>query len=266
MQASIIIPTKNKLSRLCLVLRSLELQVDDSIEVIVVFDGCNQETINGFNSIKLSYNPVQIVNTESLGCGRARNAGIRAAHGKIVIFLDDDRIPDNDFIERHIKRHLQRHFAVIGERLNVKYSEEQLVNFCKNNFIDIGDMKKRSTKESKDSLKKIARKILGQTLDSVTFTTGNSSVERDDLLKAGMFDEAFSGWGMEDVDLGYRLVSNGVKIVRDYNIVNYHLIHPANKSNRKEEYFNNYKYFIQKIHGDIKSIFIAKLLTFFVEF
>lgn len=266
MKASIIIPTKDKLPRLSLVLKTLEPQINNAIEVIVIFDGCSQETVRGFNEIKLKYKPIPIIHTQNLGRARARNSGIRHAKGDIVIFLDDDRLPTPDFVLQHIEKHVSGHYAVIGERLNINYSDEELRGLCRNGvtYPDFLEMSKRAFKEPNDRLKKIGRRILGQLLETVTFTTGNSSVRRKDLLNIGLFDENFFGWGMEDVDLGYRLAKSGVKIIRDYSIINYHLVHPVSKLTQKEEYTKNFNYFINKIENDRKAIYMAKLLNTFM--
>lgn len=262
-KASIIIPTKDKLSRLRLVLKALEAQVTEAVEVIVIFDGCRQDTLHAFNDIKLKYTPVQIVHEENLGRARARNSGIRQATGDIVIFLDDDRIPCPDFVHKHVKRHENGRYAVIGERNDIEYSEEMLYQLYKNGFTPsvFLQMQKDARKEPHAWIKKASRQVLGQLLESVTFTTGNSSVQRRDLLKTGMFDKNFSGWGVEDMDLGYRLVKDGVKVVRDYSIANYHLVHPVNPSAQKEEYWKNLYYFLDKIKEDKTTVCLAKFLS-----
>lgn len=236
------------------------------VEVLVIFDGCTRETISGFKEIKLKYKPIPIIHDKNLGRAKARNSGIRQAKGDIIIFLDDDRLPAHNFVSQHIQKHISGHFAVIGERLNIKYSEEELNNLYRRGitYLDSKEMDSRAFKEPKDMLKKVGRRILGQLLETVTFTTGNSSVRRMDLLNIGLFDENFSGWGMEDVDLGYRLANIGVKIIRDYSIINYHLVHPVDNSKQKEEYYKNFNYFITKIQNDRKAIYMAKLLNTFM--
>lgn len=48
------------------------------------------------------------------------------------------------------------------------------------------------------------------------------SAERDELLKAGLFDESFNTWGGEDVDLGIRLFLNKNKYVMNKAICSLH--------------------------------------------
>jgi validoxylamine A glucosyltransferase len=45
------------------------------------------------------------------------------------------------------------------------------------------------------------------------FWTMNCSIRAVDFWAVGGFDESFSGWGFEDIDLGYRLHRHGVQLV-----------------------------------------------------
>lgn len=261
--ASIIIPTKDKLSRLQLVLKALEPQVDETVEVLVVFDGCNQDTLNGFKDIPLKFEPVPIIHQKNLGRAQARNSGIRKAVGKILIFLDDDRIPAAEFVKKHVLRHENGRCAIIGERNDIGYSEDVLANLYQKGFTAavFKQLQSDSTKEQSKAMKTIGRRVCGRFLDSVTFTTGNSSALRADVVKIGMFDEKFSGWGVEDIDLGYRLIKSGVKVIRDYSITNYHMVHPVDRSKQLEEYWQNLNYFLNKIQDDKMAVFLVKTLS-----
>ncbi|ACL76163.1 glycosyltransferase [Ruminiclostridium cellulolyticum] len=261
-KASIVIPTKDKISRLRLVLKALEGQVDDTVEVIIVFDGCNKETLKNFEGIRLSYTPIKVIHEQNVGRAKARNSGILKASGNVLIFLDDDRIPSPNFVYKHIKAHEKGRYAIVGERSDVNYPEEKLDEFYRNGLTDsdYSRIKKDSVSERFNYLKKTARIFLGQYIECVTFSTGNSSVQRQDLLNVGMFDENFTGWGLEDTDLGYRLYKSGVKIKRNYSIVNYHLVHPVNNIQQNNENRRNFYYFISKIEGDKAAIRMTKLL------
>ncbi|HEX2925588.1 MAG TPA: glycosyltransferase [Ruminiclostridium sp.] len=261
-QASIIIPTKDKLSRLRLILKALEPQVDDSVEVIVIFDGCSRETIEKFKEVKLAYKPVEVVLEKNMGRAKARNSGILRATGNIIIFLDDDRIPSPGFVSKHIKSHQKGRYAIIGERCDVEYPEDVLTRFYEKGFTDADyiQIEKDSVHEGFSLIKRIVRFILGQRIECVTFSTGNSSVERQDLLNVNMFDSNYTGWGLEDTDLGYRLSRSGVKIKRDYSIANYHLVHPVNAAQQNSENKRNLDYFLKKLEGDKAAIRITKLL------
>lgn len=78
------------------------------------------------------------------------------------------------------------------------------------------------------------------------FVTVNASIRKDVLEEVGMFDESFSGWGLEDVELGYRLCKAGVKFRHEAGAVNYHQLHPVSTKARKSEHARNYRLFCEK--------------------
>ncbi len=65
---------------------------------------------------------------------------------------------------------------------------------------------KREHPETRGFLHKPTRKRLPW----LYFLTGNASVRRSDLMRVGCFDESFTGYGHEDLELGYRLERAGV--------------------------------------------------------
>jgi GT2 family glycosyltransferase len=58
--------------------------------------------------------------------------------------------------------------------------------------------------------------------------TGNASLRRDNILKAGLFDENFKEYGWEDIELGYRLHKMGIPVRFLPQALNHHL-HPVSK-------------------------------------
>jgi O-antigen biosynthesis protein len=64
-----------------------------NFEVIVVNDGSTDSTL----AIAEEYD-VLVISTENYGLAAARNIGMRAAGGEIVAYLDDDAVPDQDWL------------------------------------------------------------------------------------------------------------------------------------------------------------------------
>ena len=82
--------------------------------------------------------------------------------------------------------------------------------------------RKRARRSVRDELHPRRRK----TLDWLYFLTGNASAPRAQLDRVGRFDEDFTGYGHEDLELGYRLKHAGVAIEYEPLAVNYHW-HPV---------------------------------------
>jgi glycosyltransferase involved in cell wall biosynthesis len=259
LKGSIIIPTYDKFTRLRFILETLKYQVNESIEVIVVFDGCRPEIIAEFDCLHLPYHPKKIVSKHNVGRAAARNLGLRAARGEIVIFLDDDRIPAPDFIVKHLAGHEKR-CVLIGERKQVDLSEAEIASYAADFRGErLPEIYQRSYIEFFNNLTKKALLSPHSHFRWLGLATGNVSIARDDLLKAGGFDENFTGWGYEDIELGYRLFREQIPFIKDASIVNYHLVHGHGQGKNQEE-FRNIRYFIHKIQGDLIPRTILQLL------
>jgi glycosyltransferase involved in cell wall biosynthesis len=263
-KASIIIPTKDKFTRLRLILETLKYQMNEDVEVIVVFDGCRPEIITEFDRLQLSYHPKKIICERNVGRAAARNLGLWAARGEIVIFLDDDRIPAPDFVSKHLAGHEKR-CVIIGERKQLDLSEAEIEMFVTEFQLDrLQEIYKKAYVEFFNNLTKKVLLAPNSHFRWLGLATGNVSMAREDLIKVGGFDENFTGWGYEDIELGYRLFREKIPFIKDSSIVNYHLMHEHGHGKNHEE-FRNIKYFLTKIKGDFIPRTILRLLLFRVN-
>ena len=145
------------------------------------------------------------------GRGAARNAGIEAARAPVVLFTDADILASPTLLERHAmghRRNAGKRIAIVGCELQVRSLDDYRMQ--------------RDNPASRLPLHPATRRRLGW----LYFLTGNASVRREDLLRVGSFDEQFTGYGHEDLELGYRLQKDGVEILYDPEAVNYHW-HPV---------------------------------------
>lgn len=102
---SVIIPTHNpsltRLHRTVEGLRSQSLDYGDWQLVIVDNASTSLEVFAGCD---LSWHPnAQIVREENIGLTRARIAGIRATQGNYLVFVDDDNVLDQDYLNHTLK-------------------------------------------------------------------------------------------------------------------------------------------------------------------
>jgi hypothetical protein len=88
-EVSVVIPTRDRASRLRAALASALAQARVSVDVIVVDDGSSPDTARAI--AELATGPVRLLRHDTpLGVSRARNAGIEAARAPWIAFLDDD--------------------------------------------------------------------------------------------------------------------------------------------------------------------------------
>lgn len=92
---SIIIPYYDTYNYTIKLLRELQIQVTDEVEVILVDDGCNETRFDEFKEFK-------IIHVDHIGASAAWNLGIKAATGKFIGFIDSDDMIMMNYIEELI--------------------------------------------------------------------------------------------------------------------------------------------------------------------
>jgi len=246
MKLSIVIPTKDKLSRLKLTLQALEAQMDDDSEVVIVFDGCEPAMVEQFRQIPFTFRPVTVVCTRNVGRAAARNLGVQQASGDVIVFLDDDRVPAGDFIRKHREGH-RTPCVLLGDRKDSLVSEFEIEALLRHGKVAHTEMILKG-KLTEGELHKPLPIKLSSRLKGLLFYTGNVSLEKQHFEQAGGFDEHFQGWGHEDLDLGIRLSRIGVPFARDTSITTYHLLHDSsfNITERTKQSLKNLKYMMNK--------------------
>ena len=204
---SVVIPTYNRLDTLRHVVPTLLGQdlAHDRFELLVCDSRSTDGTAEYLASVMQTHPNVRHLPGSYSGRAAARNAGIAAAGGGIVVFNDSDILASPDLLSQHLRRHREgARLAVVGWEVQVK---------------DLDDYaRKREQPEARGHLHPPSRKRLSW----LYFLTGNASVHRDDLQRVGGFDESFTGYGHEDLELGYRLQKAGLDIVYEPRAVNYH--------------------------------------------
>jgi len=206
-EVSVVIPTYNRLDTLRRVVPTLLAQdlPSSEYELLVCDSRSTDGTAEYLSRVREMHSNVHHIAGSYSGRAGARNAGIAAAQGDVVIFNDADILASPDLLSIHLRHHRERRgIAVVGLEVQVKDFEEYLY--------------KRDHPATRGHLHPPSRKKLSW----LYFLTGNASVRRDDLVRAGSFDEDFTGYGHEDLELGYRLQRMGIEIIYEPAAVNYH--------------------------------------------
>jgi glycosyltransferase involved in cell wall biosynthesis len=216
-EITVVIPTYNRIDTLRAVIPSL-LRQDlraDRYEIVVADSNSGDGTAEYLAGVAAEYPRVRHLPGPYTGRAMARNAGVAAARGAVVMFTDADIIASSDLLSRHLAHHERRDdVAVVGKELQVSSFAE---------YERLRDRPAERRPLHPDSRKR---------LSWLYFLTGNASVRRRNLDRVGGFDEDFTGYGHEDLELGYRLQKAGLTIVYEPNAVDYHW-HPVPYAEQK---------------------------------
>ncbi|WHX50201.1 glycosyltransferase [Paenibacillus woosongensis] len=265
MKYSIIIPTYNQCLELRACLNSfIHQNVGDNIsfEVIVIDDGSTDDTSLMLEKINVPYELKSKRNLRSKNSSRSqtRNIGVDLSDGDVLIFIDGDHVVQPNFIQSHHRYHqVEQNIVLCGLRCFVDPSVLEFKNFdveSLNDKIIDWDARIEIIKKYSGAFGKMA------TAWHLCFSC-NLSVRREHFVKLGGFDPNFTGWGLEDCELGYRFKKYGLKIAADLTPESmiYHIGVP--KRVYTDEIFNgwmtNYNYFKGKYSDDL-SVALQKLI------
>jgi glycosyltransferase involved in cell wall biosynthesis len=180
---SVVIPTRDRETRLAFALEALADQTLDParFEVIVaratdVPTGLLTEAPEGLD--------VQFLRCETPGPAAQRNAGWRAARGRLVAFTDDDCRPASDWLERLLAAEAGAETILQGQTVSDPEERHLLHGFARSMEVDEFD---------------------------AWAPTCNIAYPRVLLERVGGFDESFTdAWG-EDTDLALRAIASGAE-------------------------------------------------------
>lgn len=126
---SIIIPAYNAENCIQNSLVSLANQSMKNIEIIIVNDGSEDNTLEVVNTIIKKYNfkNIKIINTSNRGVSAARNTGICKSVGEYIFFLDSDDFVSEDFINM-LEYNMEFDFDVIAWKYDLINKEKKIVS------------------------------------------------------------------------------------------------------------------------------------------
>jgi len=237
--ASFIIPTHNRSGSLKKMLNTLQLQSYplQNFEVIVVADGCKDDTVEMVRNYHAGFN-LLVCELPGLGAASARNKGASMANGQYLLFADDDMELSTDFIKEHIAAHTNERIVVVG------YSPFKLETNA-----SIQRMSVREWWEEK--FHEMRKKDHWFKYDNLT--SGNFSVSSHLFNKLKGFNTSLLC--REDYELGYRLIKHGAQ---------FHFAYTA-KAFHRDEVTNLHRSLQRKKSEGMADIQIKKLHSDFIN-
>jgi glycosyltransferase involved in cell wall biosynthesis len=105
---SVIIPVYNSSATIDRCIESCINQTYDKIEIITINDGSTDDSLEILMRHKTLDNRIEVLTQENGGSGAARNAGIEAASGEWIAFVDADDFCALDMIEKALEKAYQQ--------------------------------------------------------------------------------------------------------------------------------------------------------------
>jgi glycosyltransferase involved in cell wall biosynthesis len=199
LKVSVVIPTKNRSALLAQTLERIESQTlpHEQFEVIVIDNDSTDDTRNVLEQRSRIYSNLRFGMQEKPGAAATRNVGLRMARGELLLFVDDDVQAEPGLIESHLAYQEKNPGASIIGAVTIPWGEttDPFLRYLRDHRI------LNPYTPSKGPI------------DFSYYHTCNVSTPTHLLLEVGGFNEAFCIYGMEDIELGYRLEQAGSRMM-----------------------------------------------------
>ena len=190
---SVIIPAYKVARFISATLDSVLSQTFTNYEIIVINDG-SPDTEELQQELAPYSHLITYITQSNQGAGAARNAGIRAARGEFVAFLDGDDLWLPEFLQQQID------LITAGNGIDLVYADA--INLHDGKLCRISNMEVNPSRGS----------VTTEALITAECCVITSSVvaRRSLILEVGLFDENFPN--SQDFDLWLRLAKHGARI------------------------------------------------------
>lgn len=182
-ELSVIVPTLNRAELLRSMLTCLLGQTlpGSKFEIIVVDDSDGVDTARVIETLAAPNLIYQ--RGDHGGLAAARNQAIECARGRVLVFMDDDAFVRPDYLEQHLRMHVDHTDYVVTGPIVVIHA------------IPRSPLPKRGWAGYHRN----------------PFPGGNASLAREHVVAAGRFDEVFSQYGWDDLEFAERLLRQGLR-------------------------------------------------------
>ena len=198
-EISIVIATFNREKNLFKIIKAFEKQISIlkcQFEIILCDSNSNKRIsiinyIKQFNNLKIHYYNCPI-NHQAY----KRNYGLKKSEGKYVIFIDDDCIPENRFLDSYLKilRLNRKNVVYCGQVKYFQFNENKnLIKYRQSRLVNHLEQKKN--------------------ISIKNFISMNMGINKKFLhLKKIFFNNKFKYYGFEDFEFAYRLLKSSFRI------------------------------------------------------
>ena len=197
-KAAVIIPNYNGLHFLKPCLNALNAQTDRDFEVCVVDNGSDDGSTE---YLEKEYPSVRIIAfSENTGFCRAVNAGVEASETPYVILLNNDTVPDKDFVRELVKGLDENADVFSCASCMLTKQDETILDGAGDLYSALGWAFARGKDKKAADYDKQA---------DIFSACAGAAIYRTDVFKSlGMLDEKHFAY-LEDMDLGWRARLHG---------------------------------------------------------
>jgi len=172
-------------------------------EVIVVDNGSKDGSVALLEILQNKYSQLKVIlNQKNLGFAKAVNQGVKIAKNEIVVLLNNDVVPEADFLKPLVK-------DFEDEKIFAVSLNEPQWSWAKGKWIKGFVEHEVGPKTKKPHL-------------SFWASGGSAAFRRSIWLKLGGLDEIFAPFYWEDIDLSYRAWKRGFKVLWEPQSVVHH--------------------------------------------
>lgn len=279
---SIVIPAYNSETTLVKTLLSIQSQdlsdeVKSELDVIIVDDGSKQNVFQYIANTfpQLSFRPRIIRMEQNVGLSAARNAGLYLSRYEFVLFMDSDiLLAKNYLLEMSVRLQIIPNAIFLSFKENVEMGE-----LVTDDAFILAGLPMSNTKKDKRITRQLKKdqvnhhkidydmgvELLNDTnyfrdlglgrimggFDLPAMVVGHNMCIRKEIVKeVGGFSDHFKGWGLEDTYFGARVIAAGNFVIPVLSTGVYHinhLPHSGSEEQRKREYAENIKKYIELI-------------------
>jgi glycosyltransferase involved in cell wall biosynthesis len=230
----VVIPTRNREHLLPRVVAPL--LEDPQVRRVIVVDDATQPTVD---AAALGPGAVEVVATGGVGPAKAREAGAERAQAEVLLFLDDDVLPQPGLASGHAHHHERSErllvcgYTPVVPRPGTRLSGEAEV---------YGRIYEDRCARYEADGNGVLTHLWG----------GNFSLRREDALRVGLASDRFRELYHEDRDFGLRCLEAGLSAVFDRELRAGHQYERGWRAVGRESYRRGYGVvLVHQLHGDV---------------
>ena len=247
---SLAIPYKQRLDNIRILFEGLTNQTMDSseFEVIVGAMDYSEEYISLCREYIDRLNITSVMSSRDFEVSRARNLAMRQASGEVIVHLDADTLLAPDALNNLYDHHFSygQNVCIVG----------QVLGYGNNRDGDVKAVDALSYSHYKTVLDELwsgvgnprdPRFQATHVLPWAFAWTGLIALPAAAVRTHNLFfDEDFRGWGVEDLEWGYRICVSGIPIILREDVYALHLPHLRDTEGNFSKGRRNWRRFIRK--------------------